>query len=104
MEKQEIMQKIKHLQHNKGEYEIFIHHRPPEEHGDAVKLLLNDDDSFQAVVFDPDTKEVFSEKTFQNEKETYTFIVKTLEPKKDDNAGLEYIDLDITEPKGTLGD
>lgn len=104
MDKQEMLEKIQHVQNTDVEYEIFIHQRPPEEFGDAVKLYFNEDKTFKAVVFDPDTKEVFSEEVLEDSDRTVAFILKALEPKKDGHKELDYIDLDQTEPQGKLGD
>ncbi|MFD2511280.1 hypothetical protein ACFSUR_23950 [Halalkalibacter alkalisediminis] len=82
MDKQEIVEKIQHVQNSDVPYEIFIHHHPPEEFGDAVKLYFNEDKTFKAVVFDPDTKEVFSEEVLKDVDRTLTFICKALAPQK----------------------
>jgi hypothetical protein len=102
MEKKEILEKIENVKNTDVEYEIFFETHPPEELGDAVKLSLNDDKSFKAVVFDPNTEEVFSEKSFDNPDHAYSFINKILKP-KESNLIHDYIDLDKTEPHGTLG-
>ncbi|MCL7747367.1 hypothetical protein [Halalkalibacter alkaliphilus] len=100
MDKIEILQKIENLTANPNEYEIFVLPRPPEEFGDGVKLYYNEGErNFTAEVFDPDTKEVFTEKTLTDIDSTYSFISNVLEPRiEQQNDQKDYIDLDITEP------
>lgn len=97
----EIMEKITNLSKKDHEYEIFINDRPPEEFGDAVKLLFNQNDhTYTAIVFDPDTKSVFSEETLSDKESICSFISTVLDPKPDHNREkMDYIDLDIGEPE-----
>ncbi|GAE24413.1 hypothetical protein JCM9140_334 [Halalkalibacter wakoensis JCM 9140] len=99
MKKIEILEKIELLTTKSDRYEVFVLPRPPEEFGDGVKLYFDKaDKTYTAEVFDPDTKEVFTEKTFTDIHSTYTFITNVLEPKVDkQNKQSDYIDLDIGE-------
>ncbi|WP_332694573.1 hypothetical protein [Halalkalibacter lacteus] len=102
MNKDEIMQRINKVKKNNTDHEIFIQPRPPEEFGDAVELSFNEkEQTFHAIVFDPDTDEVFSEKDLPNTDQTFSFITKVLEPKgnEDQNQQKDYIDLDLGEPE-----
>ncbi|WP_227936049.1 hypothetical protein [Alkalihalobacillus deserti] len=104
MDKQEILEKIEHVQKGKVEFEVFVQERPPEEFGDAVKLYYNEDETFKVVVFDPNTNEVFSEEVLEDTDRTLTFISKALAPKRDHaHTEVDYINLDLTEPKGKIG-
>jgi hypothetical protein len=85
MEKAEIMEKIKNVKNKESDHEIFYKVRPPEEFGDAVKLFLNNEENtYRAVVFDPDTLTEFYEKTLTDENRACSFISHTLEGKKDE--------------------
>jgi hypothetical protein len=100
MENAEILEKINNVKTKESTHEIFFKVRPPEEFGDAVKLLLNNDgNTFKAVVFDPDTLTEFYEKTLTDQKSAYSFISQTLEGKKNEgekehlSGQIEYINL-----------
>jgi hypothetical protein len=85
MEKAEIMEKINHVKKKESDHEVFYKVRPPEEFGDAVKLVLNEEENtYRAVVFDPDTLTEFYEKTLTDENSACSFISDTLEGKKDE--------------------
>ncbi|MDT8860554.1 hypothetical protein N0O92_09935 [Alkalihalobacillus sp. MEB130] len=100
MDKIKILEKIENIKAHPDDYEIFVLPRPPEEFGDGVKLFFNEaDQTFTAKVFDPDTKEVFTEKTLPDVDSTYFFISTVLEPKVEkQNKQQDYIDLDLNEP------
>jgi hypothetical protein len=100
MENAEIIEKINNVRTKESTHEIFFKVRPPEEFGDAVKLLLNNDgNTFRAVVFDPDSLTEFYEKTLTDQKSAYSFISQTLEGKKTqakkehESGQIEYINL-----------
>ncbi|KHF37759.1 hypothetical protein [Halalkalibacter okhensis] len=100
MEKKEILKKIENMTAKSKRYEIFVQPRPPEEFGDGVKLSFNEEDqTYTAEVFDPDTKEVFTKKNLSHAEHAYSFISNILEPQVEhQNEQKDYIDLDITEP------
>jgi hypothetical protein len=102
MNKAEIMQKINKVKNNNTDHEIFVQTRPPEELGDAVELFYNDKEhTFRALVVDPNTNEVFSEKVLPDIERTCSFISEVLEPNLNEGEELQkdYIDLDIGEPE-----
>ncbi|MFC0471866.1 hypothetical protein ACFFHM_15515 [Halalkalibacter kiskunsagensis] len=101
MNKDEILKKINNVKKKNKGHERFVQPRPPEEFGDAVELSFNKEEhTFHAIVFDPDTDEVFSKKDLSNVDETYAFITKVLEPKlEEQNKQKDYIDLDLGEPE-----
>jgi hypothetical protein len=85
MEKAEIMEKINNIKNKESDHEIFYKVRPPEEFGDAVKLVLNEEENtYRAVVFDPDTLTEYYEKTLTDENSAWLFISNTIEGKKDE--------------------
>ncbi|WP_216829833.1 hypothetical protein [Alkalihalobacterium elongatum] len=74
-----MMEKILNVKKGKSESEIFNISRPPEDFGDAVELFYNDQEkSFKAVVYDPQTNTVFSEEDLKTETEVSSFIIKTV--------------------------
>lgn len=100
MEHAEIIEKINNVKTKESTHEIFFKVRPPEEFGDAVKLLLNDDgNTFKAIVLDPDTLTEFYEKTLTDQKSAYSFISQILEgtknetEKKHESGQIEFINL-----------
>ena len=104
MEKAEIMEKINHVKNKESDHEVFYKVRPPEEFGDAVKLVLNEEENtYRAVVFDPDTLTEFYEKTLTDENSACLFISDTLEGKKDElekeneSNPKEYVDISLDE-------
>ncbi|WP_100407311.1 hypothetical protein [Bacillus solitudinis] len=79
MTNEEIIQKINNVKDGTADSEIFDLLRPPEEFGDAVELSYNDkDETFKAVVFDPQTKTVYSEEFIKDKTEVRSFIHKTV--------------------------
>ncbi|RBW67999.1 hypothetical protein [Bacillus taeanensis] len=75
----EMLKKIENVKSGKSKSEIFDKLRPPEDFGDAVELYYNnDDESFRAIVFDPETKMVFSEERLSTTEDVSEFINKTV--------------------------
>ena len=86
MNQTEMINKILNVKNGTIDHEIFDKKRPPEEFGDAVKLFYNQvEHTFTAVVFDPETKNVFSEKTLPDTDSAFSFISATLD-------GIKYTD------------
>ncbi len=78
MDKAKIMEKINKLKNKESEVESFI--RPPEEFGEAVKLYYNDKKNmFRAIIFDPDTRINYDEKSLDDVDQAYSFIIQTLD-------------------------
>jgi hypothetical protein len=76
---EEIFRKIEDVKSGKSKSEIFDKERPPEDFGDAVELYYNNkDQSFRAIVFDPETKMVFSEERLSTPDDVNEFINKTV--------------------------
>lgn len=86
MKNAEIIKRINNVKNELVESETFMKERPPEEFGDAVKLFYNSEEqTFKAVVYDPDTKIVFSEKSISDENKACTFIENVLEGREVDD-------------------
>ena len=87
MDQKDIMGKVSNVKTQTVEHEIFHKLRPPEELGDAVKLFYNEDEqTFRAVVFDPEMKTVFYEKTLPDADSTCAFIADVLDGKVHEQA------------------
>jgi hypothetical protein len=97
MNENEMMEKIRNVENQTAEHEIFNKLRPPEEFGDAVELFYNENQQvFRAVVFDPETKTVFYEKTLPDAHAASSFITNVLDGKAEKQAHsneTEYINI-----------
>ncbi|WP_096200619.1 hypothetical protein [Bacillus sp. FJAT-45350] len=77
MDKKEITNKVEKVKNGQSSVEIFDIVRPPEDLGDAVELRY-EEDKFKAIVFDPETSQIYAEKYINDPEEVCSFIETTV--------------------------